>query len=264
VLDPGRGRTKTGQLWAYARDDRPWGGPDPPGVVYVYAPDRKAERAAAHLVGFKGVLQVDGYAGYRPLAEKGDVCLAFCWAHVRRRFYELAAAGPAPIASEALQRIASLYDVETDIRGQTADERRRVRQERSRPMVGPLHAWLKAQLDRVSQKGKLAEAIRYALARWEGLSRFLDDGRVEIDNNIVERAIRPIALNRKNALFAGSDGGGEHWAVVASLIETCKLNGVDPQAYITDVITRIVQGHPNSRLDELLPWAYAAPVRAVA
>ena len=264
VLDPGRGRTKTGQLWAYARDERAWGGPDPPGVVYVYAPDRKAERAAAHLVGFKGVLQVDGYAGYRPLAETGEVRLAFCWAHVRRRFYELAAAGPAPIASEALGRIAKLYAVETDIRGQAADERRRVRQERSRPIIEALHAWLKAQLERVSQKGKLAEAIRYALARWDGLSLFLDDGRVEIDSNTVERAIRPIALNRKNALFAGSDGGGEHWAVLASLIETCKLNGVDPQGYLANVITRIVQGHPNSQLDDLLPWTYAAPISAVA
>jgi transposase len=264
VLDPGRGRTKTGQLWAYARDDRPWGGPDPPGVVYVYAPDRKAERATAHLVGFKGVLQVDGYAGYRPLAEAGDVKLAFCWAHVRRRFYEIASAGPAPIASEALERIARLYAIETDIRGRSAEARRRVRQEISGPLVEALRPWLKAQLDRVSQKGKLAEAIRYALARWEGLSLFLDDGRVEMDSNIVERTIRPIALNRKNALFAGSDGGGEHWAVLASLIETCKLHGVDPQGYVADVITRIVQGHPNSRLDELLPWAYAAPIRAVA
>ena len=210
VLDPGRGRTKTGQLWAYARDERAWGGPDPPGVVYVYAPDRKAERAAAHLMGFKGVLQVDGYAGYRPLAETGDVRLAFCWAHVRRRFYELAAAGPAPIASEALERIASLYAVESDIRGQAADERRRVRQERSRQIIETLHAWLKAQLERISPKGKLAEAIRYALARWDGLSLFLDDGRVEIDSNIVERAIRPIALNRKNALFAGSDEGASY------------------------------------------------------
>lgn len=264
VLDPGRGRTKTGQLWAYARDDRPWGGSDPPGVVYVYAPDRKAERAAAHLAGFTGVLQVDGYAGYRPLAEKGDIRLAFCWAHVRRRFYELAAAGPAPIASEALERIARLYAVESDIRGRSADERRRVRQENSLPLIEALRPWLKTQLERVSQKGKLAEAIRYALARWEGLSLFLHDGRVEMDSNIVERAIRPIALNRKNALFAGSDGGGEHWAVLASLIETCKLNGIDPQSYLTQVITRIVQGHPNSQLDDLLPWAYAAPISAVA
>ena len=233
-------------------------------MAYVYAPDRKAERAAAHLAGFKGVLQVDGYAGYRPLAEAGAVKLAFCWAHVRRRVYGLAAAEPAPIASEALERIASLYAVEADIHGQAADERRRVRQEHCRPIIDTLYAWLKAQLERVSQKGKLAEAIRYALARWDGLSRFVDDGRVEIDSNIVERSIRPIALNRKNALFAGSDGGGEHWAVLASLIETCKLNGIDPQGYLADVITRIVQGHPNSRLDEPLPWAYAAPISAMA
>jgi len=258
VLDPGRGRTKTGQLWAYARDDRPWGGTDPPGVAYVYAPDRKAERPISHLAGFKGILQVDGYGGYRVLAERGDVQLAFCWSHVRRRFYELAAAGPAPIASEALERIASLYGIENDIRGREADERRAVRQEKSRPIVDELEPWLRAKLALISQKTKLAEAIRYALSRWEGLTRFLDDGRVEIDSNVVERAIRPIALNRKNALFAGSDGGGEHWAVIASLIETCKLIGVEPQAYLADVITRIVNGHPNKNIDELLPWAYIA------
>ena len=225
VLDPGRGRTKTGQLWAYARDDRPWGGADPPGVVYVYAPDRKADRPIAHLDGFKGVLQVDGYGGYRVLAERGNVELAFCWAHVRRRFYELAAAGPAPIASEALERIAGLYAVENGIRGRSAEERRAVRQERSRLIIDDLEPWLRTKLALISQKSKLAEAIRYALSRWEGLTRFIDDGCIEIDSNVVERAIRPIALNRKNALFAGSDGGGEHWAVIASLIETCKLIG---------------------------------------
>lgn len=258
VLDPGRGRTKTGQLWAYARDDRPWGGSDPPGVAYVYAPDRKADRPIAHLAGFKGILQVDGYAGYRVLAERGDVQLAFCWSHVRRRFYELAAAGPAPIASEALERIAGLYAVENDIRGRSADERRAVRQDRTRPIVGDLEPWLRAKLALISQKSKLAEAIRYTLSRWEGLTRFLDDGRIEIDSNVVERTIRPIALNRKNALFAGSDGGGDHWAVVASLIETCKLIGLDPHAYLTDAITKIVNGHLNSRIDELLPWAHPA------
>jgi transposase len=259
VLDPGRGRTKTGQLWAYARDDRPWGGADPPGVVYVYAPDRKAERPMVHLAGFKGVLQVDGYGGYRALAERSDVELAFCWAHVRRRFYELAVAGAAPIASEALERIAALYAVEREINGRSADQRRSARQEKSRPIVEALEPWLKAKLDLISQKTRLAEAIRYALARWEGLTRFLDDGRIEIDSNTVERAIRPIALNRKNALFAGSDGGGEHWAIIASLIETCKLNGVEPHAYLTGVLTKIVNGHPNSRLDDLLPWAYVSP-----
>ena len=258
VLDPGRGRTKLGQLWAYARDDRPWGGTDPPAVVYVYAPDRKAERPISHLAGFKGILQVDGYGGYRVLAERGDVQLAFCWSHVRRRFYELAAVGPAPIASEALERIAGLYAVEKDIRGRNADERRAMRQDRSRPIVEELEPWLRAKLALISQKTKLAEAIRYALSRWHGLSRFLADGCIEIDSNVVERSIRPIALNRKNALFAGSDGGGEHWAVIASLIETCKLNGVDPQNYLTDVISKIVNGHPNSRIDELLPWAYPA------
>jgi transposase len=261
VLDPGRGRTKTGQLWAYARDDRSWGGTDPPGVVYLYAPDRTAERTATHLCGFSGVLQVDGYAGYKVLAERGPVRLAYCWAHVRRRFYELVQAGPAPIATEVLARIAGLYRIEGEIRGRSAEERRVVRQERSRPMIEALEPWLREKLALISQKSKLAEAIRYALTRWVGLSLFLEDGRIEIDSNVVERAIRPLALNRKNALFAGSDNGAAHWAVIASLIETCKLNRVEPQAYLADVITRIVEGHPQSRLDELLPWAYSvAPV----
>lgn len=256
VLDPGRGRTKTGQLWAYAADDRPWGGADPPGVVYVYAPDRKAERPIAHLAGFKGILQVDGYAGYAKLAARGDVELAFCWAHMRRNFYELATPGPAPIASEALKCIAEFYAIEKDIRGRSAEERRLIRQQRSRPLADVFEGWLRTKLALISQKGKLAEAIRYALSRWEGLTRFIDDGRIELDNNAVERSIRPIALNRKNALFAGSDGGAEHWAVIASLIETCKLNDVDPLAYLTDVLTRIVNGHPSSDIDQLLPWAY--------
>ncbi len=265
VLDPGRGRTKTGQFFAYARDERPWGGADPPGVTYLYAPDRKAEQPIRHLQGFAGVLQVDGYAGYKALAERNAVSLAFCWSHVRRKFYDLAQGGPAPIATEALARIATLYQVEADIKGCSAEERCAARQARSRPIVAALEPWLKDKLGLVSQKSKLAEAIRYALSRWAGLSRFLDDGRVEIDSNVVERAIRPIALNRKNALFAGSDGGAEHWAVVASLVETCKLNGVDPQAYLADVIARIVAGHPQSQIDNLLPWAYATPpLKAVA
>ncbi len=265
VLDPGRGRTKTGQLFAYARDDRPWGGTDPPGVAYLYAPDRKGEQPMRHLAGFAGVLQVDGYAGYRMLAEKNAVSLAFCWSHVRRRFYELAQSGPAPIASEALTRIAQLSKIEGEVRGRTADERRAARQQRSRPIIDAMEPWLRDKLALVSQKSKLAEAIRYALSRWAGLARFLDDGRIEIDSNVVERSIRPIALNRKNALFAGSDGGGAHWATVASLVETCKLNAVDPQRYLADVIARIVEGHPQSRLDDLLPWAYAPPpLKAVA
>lgn len=266
VLDPGRGRTKTGQLWAYARDDRPWGSTGPPGVAYVYAPDRKADRVVSHLAGFKGVLQVDGYAGYRALENDGDVQLAFCWAHVRRRFYELAVGGNAPIASETLARIARLYAVESDIRGKSADERRAIRQERSRPLLNELEVWLHAKLELISQKTKLAEHIRYALSHWNGLTRFVDDGRIEIDSNVVERSIRPLTLNRKNALFAGSDGGGEHWAIIASLVETCKLNGIDPQHYLADVITKIVNGHPNKQIDELLPWAYpeSPTIRRVA
>jgi len=266
VLDPGRGRTKIGQLWTYARDDRPWGGTDPPAVAYIYAPDRTASQPIAHLAGFKGVLQVDGYAGYRALAQKGDVSLAFCWSHVRRRFYDRVVADASPIATEALQRIALLYAVEKDIRGRGPDERRAVRQERSRPVLAQLEPWLRAKLGLISQKTKLAEAIRYALSRWEGLTRFLEDGRIEIDSNTVERSIRPIALNRKNALFAGSDGGGENWAVVATLIENCKLSGVDPYGYLADVLTKIVNGHPNSAIDDLLPWAYPSshPLKEVA
>jgi transposase len=266
VLDPGRGQTKTGQLFAYARDDRPWGGTDPPGVAYVYAPDRKAARPLAHLSGFAGVLQVDGYSGYRALAGGNQVTLAFCWAHVRRRFYELAVAGAAPIASEALTRIAELYRIEGEIRGMSAAQRCRVRQQKSRPILEALEPWLRAKLGLISQKSRLAEAIRYALVRWDGLARFVDDGQIEIDSNVVERAIRPLALTRKNALFAGSDRGGEHWAIIASLVETCKLCGVDPQAYLSDVLSRIVTGHLNTQIDDLLPWAYAtAPdLKAVA
>jgi len=209
VLDPGRGRTKPGQLWAYAADDRPWGGSDPPGVAYVYAPDRKAERPIAHLEGFKGILQVDGYAGYRKLAEGSNVRLAFCWSHVRRGFYELATPGPSPIASEALEHIAALYAIEKDIRGRGADERRTVRQQKSQPLVDALEPWLRAKLGLISQKSKLAEAIRYALSRWEGLTRFIDDGRIELDNNTVERSIRPIAMHE--SLCTPSSSVCKHW-----------------------------------------------------
>jgi hypothetical protein len=192
------------------------------------------------------------------LARQGDVQLAFCWSHVRRHFYELTTNGPAPIATEALTRIAALYRIEDEIRRRPAEERRAIRQERSRPLVDALEPWLRSKLQLISPKTKLAAAIRYALSRWHGLCLFFDDGRVEIDSNVVERTIRPLALTRKNALFAGSDGGAEHWAVIASLIETCKLIGLEPYRCLADVITRILNGHPNSRLDELLPWAYHA------
>jgi transposase len=261
VLDPGTGKTKTGFMWAIARDDRPWAGIDPPAVAYSYAPGRGGEHAAKLLDGFNGILQVDGYAAYKKLAAPtrpgGPVTLAYCWSHLRRQFYEVYVGDNAPIATEALARIARIYEVEAAIRGTSADARRAVRQATTAPVVEGLRTWFDIQLAAVSQKSDLAETLRYAIARWSGLSRFLDDGRVEVDSNIVERAIRPIALNRKNALFAGSDGGGEHWAILASLIETCKLNAINPHAYLADILTRIVARHPINRLDELLPWAYA-------
>jgi transposase len=266
VLDPGRGRTKTGYLWTLARDDRPWGGTDPPAVLYRYAPGRGAEHAVALLQGFAGVLQTDGYAAYqgltRPGRDGGTVSLAHCWAHVRRKFYDIAQGSPSPIATEALQRIAILYEIEAEIRGQSAAARRAVRQDRTKPAVEAFKAWLLERLAEVSGKSVVAGAIRYALGLWDGLIRFLDDGRIEIDSNTVERSMRPIALNRKNALFAGSDQGGENWALLASLIETCKLNAVNPQAWLTDVLTKLVNNWPNNRLDELMPWAWSPTTQA--
>jgi len=258
VLDPGRRRTKTGQIWAYARDDRPWGGTDPPAVAFLYAPDRKAERPKAHLTGFSGILQVDGYAGYRDIGRRNDVTLAFCWAHVRRKFFELAKADASPTSTEALQLIKALYAIEDEIRGQDADVRRAVRQEKSKPIADALFRLLSGRLPLVSAKSKLADAIRYATARWTGLTLFLEDGRAELDSNTVERSIRPIALNRKNALFAGSDGGGDNWAVIASLIETAKLNNVDPLAWLTSTLERLARGHSSQELDQLMPWKFKA------
>jgi transposase len=262
VLDPGRGRTRTGRLWGYAVDDRPWGGGTPPAVVYLYAEDRKGEHPAAHLAGFEGILQVDGYSGFKSLLENrppGTIWLAFCWAHCRRRFYEIHQATGSPLAEEALRQIGELYAIETEIRGRPAEDRRATRQERSKPIVDALHGWLTAQLGRVSGKSALAEAIRYALRHWTGLGLFLDDGRVELDTNTIERTIRPIALGRKNSLFAGSDGGARHWAIVASLVATAKLNGIEPQAWFADVLERMVSGRTKSgQLDTLLPWAWKA------
>lgn len=263
VLDPGRGRTKTGKFWAYARDDRPWAGSDPPGVVYVYAPDRKAIRPAAHLAGFEGILQVDGYGAYQA-ALAGQVSFAFCWAHVRRNFYELhepKAGTSSPIAGEALRRIAELYLIEREIGGFSAEQRRAVRQRRSRPIIEALEPWLQDNLAKASAGSPLAKAMRYALNRWQGLVAFLDDGRIELDNNTVERAMRPIALGRKNHLFAGSDGGGEHWAILVSIIETCKLNAIDPEAYLTWLFGKLALKRRMADIDELLPWTYLHQVR---
>lgn len=262
VLDPGRGRTKTGYFWAIARDNRAWGCTDPPAVVYTYAPGRGAEHAIRLLDGYGGIVQCDGYAPYKQLVGRrrragNSVTLAFCWAHWRRRFYEIAKKGSAPIASEALQRIAALYAIEDDIRGQSAEARRAVRQAESKPRVEALRTWLEVELTRVSAKSVIASAIRYGFNHWDGLVRFLEDGRIELDTNAVERTMRPIGLSRKNSLFAGHDEGAVNWACLASLVETCKLNGVDPQAYLTDVLTKLVNLWPAARLDELLPWAWA-------
>ena len=258
VLDPGRGRTKTGRLWVYARDDRRWAGPAPPAAVYLFAPDRKALRPAAHLADFKGVLQVDGYAGFERLTRGGHVTLAACWAHTRRKFYDVAEATASPIAAEAVRRIGELYRIEAQVSGQSAAQRAAVRGVDSAPLVRTLKTWLDQQLMLVPERGPLAEAIRYALGHWTQLTRFLDDGRIELDTNPVERAIRPVALGRKNHLFAGSDGGGARWATVCSLIETCKLNDVEPYAYLKDVLERMVEGYPANRLAELMPWAWKA------
>jgi transposase len=258
VLDPGRGRTKTGRLWCYAVDDRPWCGPGHPIAAYVYSDDRKNERPAAHLAGFRGVLQVDGYDGFKKLAgDRADasVRLAFCWTHMRRYFYEFYVSTKSPLAAEVLARVRQLYAIEAEIRGHPAEHRQQVRQARSRPIVEALHVWLLDQLSRVSRASDLAKAIRYATRHWSGLVVFLDDGRVEMDTNVVERAIRPNTPTRKNALFAGSDGGARHWALAMTLIQTAKLNGIDPMAWLTNVLERVVSGRTKRhQLTTLLPW----------
>ena len=231
-------------------------------MVYSYAPGRRGDYALALLKGYSGVLQTDGYAGYRALADPkrpgGPVTLALCWSHWRRQFFDLAKSPPAPIATEALRRIAELYQIEAEIRGKSAAERRAVRQEKITPLVAALKTWVETTLARLAGGATIARALRYGLNHWDGLVQFLDDGRIEIDSNTVERSMRPIALNRKNALFAGSDEGAENWAMLASLIETCKPHGINPEAYLTDLLTKLVNGWPNSRLAELTPWAWAA------
>jgi transposase len=257
VLDPGRGRTKQGYFWAIGRDDRPWRGGEPPAVVYSYAPGRGHTHANTLLGGYRGILQCDGYKAYKELrgAKSADpsITLAFCWSHVRRGFYDLAKA-KAPIAMEALRRIGGLYEIEDNVRGKTAVERLAARQAESKHLVGEMRIWFEAQLAKLPARGPTAEAIRYALNHWDGLQRFLDDGRIELDSNSIERAMRPVCLSRKNSLFAGSDDGAENWACLASLIETCKLNNVNPQVYLTDLLTRLVNGWPQNRIDELMPW----------
>ena len=274
MLDPGRRKTKTGCFWALARDDRPWGGEDPPGVAFTYAPGRSGQYADDILKGFSGILQVDGYAGYNRLLKHADrgIELAYCWAHAPsrtckhallgngRKLHEVAKNSTAPIAEDGLRQIAALYWIEADIRGQDPEARFAARQERSSPRITEFENWLTEHRARVSAKWPLGEALKYIAKYWDGRRLFLIDGRIEMDSNAVERAIRPIALNRKNALFAGHDAGAQNWGVTASLIETCKLNGVDPHAYLTATLSVIVNGHRQRRIDDLLPWNNAPHV----
>ncbi|WLR96035.1 IS66 family transposase [Shinella sumterensis] len=267
VLDPGRGKTKTGYLWAVLRDDRGWGGCAPSGVVFHYRPGRKGEYAAEILNGFNGTIQVDAYGGYSHLGTSdrmgGDpLKLAFCWAHGRRKLIKATPKSGSPIVDEALVRIAALYKIEDSIRSSDPEHRRAVRQDLSLPLVDEFFTWLAAQAQRVSRKSDLGKALAYMLTRQEGFRLFLTDGHVDIDSNLVENAIRRPAMNRRNALFAGHDEGGRNWARFASLIGTCKMNGVEPYAYLCDLFTRLANGHLAKDIDALMPWAYAARIKA--
>jgi transposase len=253
VLAPGNGKTKTGRLWTYVRDDRPAGDTTPAAVWFTYTPDRKGEHPQAHLSNFTGTLQADGYAGFDQVYEAGHIQEAACWAHVRRKFYDLHVAHKSSVAAEAMQRIGALYEIEKDIRGRPPEERREVRNTRARPLLESLKQWLEETLCKLSRKSDTALAVRYARERWDALLRYVDDGRIEIDNNAAERALRVVALGRKNYLFAGSDAGGERAAAIYSLIGTANLNGINPEAYLRDVLARIAD-HPINRIDELLPW----------
>jgi transposase len=257
---------KEGRIWTYVRDDRPWAGPAPPGVVYYFSPDRKGEHPQNHLKGFKGILQADAYAGFKELYKadvNGNVQVreAACWAHLRRDFHDVWKTTKSEIARQALDRIGSLYDIEKQINGRSAEERRAVRQAHSKPKVESFKVWAEQQLGAISGKSDLAKAFRYILSRWAAFTLFLEDGCVAIDNNAAERAMRPIGIGRKNWLFAGSDSGGETLAKAMTIIETAKLSGRDPQAYLADVLARI-NDHMNNRLHELLPWNWK-PLEAV-
>jgi len=243
TLEPGRGKRKKAYFWTYARDDRPWGGPDPPAVVYRYADGRGQDHPARHLKDFRGILQVDGYGAYGAVAKKrratGEIVLARCWAHVRRPIYDVYASGNAPLAQEALRWISDLYAIEEEIRGCDPETRKAVRQKKGTPLLDAFDAWLEARLAELPTKDNLAKAFQRIRANWASLTVFLQDGRVELDSNRIEKLIRLVAIGRKNALFAGNDGGGHTWAIVQSLAQTCKLNGIDPLAYLTDMLKRV-------------------------
>ena len=243
VLAPGNGRTKTGRLWTYVRDDRPSGDTTAPAVWFAYSPDRKGENPKQHLKLYKGALQADAYAGFQHLYENGTIVEVACWAHARRKFHEIHIAHPSPITTEAIERVAALYAIETEIRGSTPEIRKTIRQLRAKPLLDSMHTWLEAALAKLSRKSDTAAAIRYALSRWPALTRYIDDGHLEIDNNAAERALRVVALGRKNFLFAGSDAGGERAAAIYSLLGSAKLNGLDPEIYLQHVLERIAD-HP--------------------
>jgi transposase len=260
TLAPGTGKAKTAYLWAYVRDDRPFGGSDPPIVVYRFEDSRAGECVARHLEGYRGILQVDGYTAYhrlaRPEGANEGVRLAACWSHVRRKFYELHVSDGSVVAGQALEQMASLWAVEERVHGKDTGTRRQARQETSAAVVSMLFKLWEQELPKLSRKSKLAEAIRYALTRRASLERFLSDGRIELDSNTVERALRLQTITRKNSLFAGSDGGGRTWAAIASLLATAKMNNVDPHAWLTQTLERIANGWPNREIDALMPWNY--------
>jgi len=261
-----RGKTITGRLWTYVRDDRPFGGPAPPAAMFYYSPDRGGEHPQRHLAGYRGILQADAYAGFNDLyseARKPDpVTQALCWAHGRRNFFKLAELANAPVASEAVRRIDAIFDIERTINGLPVEQRRGVRQERIAGLVDDLQSWMRDVRGKMSRHADVAKAIDYMLKRWAAFSQFLDDGRICLTNNAAERALRGIALGRKAWLFAGSDRGGQRAAAMYSVIVTAKLNDVDPQAWLADVLDRIGD-HPASRIDQLLPWNWRT-IAAVA
>jgi transposase len=260
VLAPGTGKTKTGYMWVIVCDDRAHGGADPPLALYTYMPGRGAVWAKQLLGTYQGILQVDAWQAYdqfgqeegAPASIGAGVWKSYCWAHLRRKFVD--AGSDAPIAQDALQRIAKIYGIEKEIRGRPPEERLGVRQEKSRPLVDKLHAWFTATSPRIMAGSTTSDAMKYALKRWGGFTRFLDDGRIEIDNNTAERAIRPVTLQRKNALFAGHQLGAENWAAIASLVETCKMLDIEPYAYLCDVLARIITRADTDPIDDLLPY----------
>jgi len=260
VLAPGNGKTKTGRLWTYVRDDRPAGYTTPPAVWFAYSEDRKGEHPRRHLKNFKGALQADAYSGLHHLYGDGTIYEVSCWAHARRKFHDIHVVHSSPTTTEAIARIGALYGIEEEIRGKPADLRHSVRQARAKPLLDDLRHWMENTLASLSTKSETAGAIRYALSRWKALTRYVDDGLLEIDNNAAERSLRSVVMGRKNYLFMGSDSGGQRAAALYSLIGTAKLNALDPAFYLRTVLARIPE-HPINRIGELLPWNVAASLQ---